>query len=368
VKEVGMIAVNTQPEMVTSHPEWFGIHRPQSYGALERYEIKAKDGTTLTLHHVPSDGSLGPLIMTPGTAMSALSFCIDTVEQNLVEFFHEKGFDVWLLDWRTSPELEAHNTPYTLDDVAKYDWPAGVDEVRARTGADKVGLFAHCLSSTAMHISFARGYLPAEKVSHAVASQVALHLVYNWVGRLKRWTYVDKVIDSRSLLHFRPEKISNQLGDKLVTLLARIIPKSYQGGNTAIHRHSAAFGDLLNMERIDKPTADLMGSLIPEVVFGFLADTQNLARTKNSFVLTKDELGNLDRLKLPITYVVGELNNMFVPKATRLTYDMLCEANGKAYYQREVIEGYGHLDCITGSNAHQDVFPRFAEALSPADP
>ncbi|MEN8128837.1 MAG: hypothetical protein ABFS45_01300, partial [Pseudomonadota bacterium] len=169
-----MTAVNTQPEIVTSHPEWFGSRRPQSYGALERYEIKAKDGATLTLHHVPGDGPLGPLVMTPGTAMSALTFCIDTVDQNLVEFFHEKGFDVWLLDWRTSPELKVHNTPYTLDDVAKYDWPAGVDEVRARTGADQVGIFAHCLSSTAMHLSFARGYLPTEKVSSAVASQVAL--------------------------------------------------------------------------------------------------------------------------------------------------------------------------------------------------
>ncbi len=361
-----MAMIQSQTDLITSHPEWFGQRRPQSYGGLERYEIPARDGATLWLHHVPGEGPLGPLVLTPGTAMSALSFCIDTVEQNLVEYFHEQGFDVWLLDWRTSPELEVHETTYTLDDVARYDWPAGVDEVRERTGADRVGVFAHCLSSTALHLSLARGYTPPEKLSRVVASQVGLHLVYNWFGRLKRWTYVDKLIDADSKLHFRPPDVTRSFGDTVITVLAPLVPKSYRGGTKACHRHSATFGDLLNLERIDKPTLDLMGSLIPEVNVGFLRDAQASARSNRSCVLGRSERHKLDGLKVPISYFVGEKNNMFVPEATRRTFDMVRSVNGEEYYRRTVIERYGHLDCVTGEKANEEVFPMFAEALKPA--
>lgn len=361
-----MAMMQSQPELITRHPEWFGDRRPQSYGGLERYEIQARDGATLWLHHVPGEGPLGPLVMTPGTAMSALSYCIDTVDQNLVEYFHELGFDVWLFDWRTSPELPVHETTYTLDDVAKYDWPAGVDEVRQRTGADQVGVFAHCLSSTALHISLAREHLPAEKLSRVVASQVGLHMVYNWFGRIKRWTFVDKLIAADSKLHFRPPEVTRSVGDTIISLMAPIVPKSYRGGTKACHRHSATFGDLLNIERIDEDTLDLIGSLIPEVNVGFLRDAQGKARSHRSCVLDRSELRHLDGLKVPISYFVGEKNNMFVPEATRRTFDLLSAVNGEEHYKRTVIERYGHLDCVTGEKANEEVFPMFAEALKPA--
>ena len=76
-----------------------------------------------------------------------------------------------------------------------------------------------------------------------------------------------------------------------------------------------------------------------------------------------DDLAHLDRLALPITFVSGEHNHMFVPEGTARSLALLSEANDPALYQRHVIADYGHLDCLIGESAATDVFPMLAEAL-----
>ena len=39
------------------------------------------------------------------------------------------------------------------------------------------------------------------------------------------------------------------------------------------------------------------------------------------------------------------------------TVERLSEANGRQLYERHVIPGYGHIDCIFGKNAARDIFP-----------
>lgn len=207
-------------------------------------------------------------------------------------------------------------------------------------------------------------HLDRAAVSHFIASQVALHLVFNWVGRLKQWLFVDKLIPARQMMHFRPERITRQFADLVLTLLAPIIPKSYTSKSKTLHRHSACFGDLLHIPQVSPLTIDLMDELIPQVIVAFLKSVESLARNRRALVLEQAELADLGGLKLPITYVVGEHNNMFVPEATRRTHELLCEKNGPETYQRIVIPAYGHLDCMVGNQANVDVFPRFKAALT----
>jgi cholesterol oxidase len=74
-------------------------------------------------------------------------------------------------------------------------------------------------------------------------------------------------------------------------------------------------------------------------------------------------LPHLDRLALPITFIHGADNECYEPKSTEITYDLLCQTNGKELYFRHVIPGYGHIDCIFGKNASNDVFPIVLNAL-----
>src|SRR6476646_7300768 len=169
---------------ISTFPPFFGERRQLSCGSLDRLHIETADGTPLLLHHV-SGGTRGPVVLSPGTAMTALSYCIDTLPMNLVEYLVSQGFDIWLFDWRTSPLLDSHKRPYTFDDVARYDWPAAIKEVKKRTGKEQISVLAHCLSSPCLLLSLVRGYTPPTDIRALVASQVALHLKVTTVGTVK---------------------------------------------------------------------------------------------------------------------------------------------------------------------------------------
>jgi cholesterol oxidase len=68
-------------------------------------------------------------------------------------------------------------------------------------------------------------------------------------------------------------------------------------------------------------------------------------------------LSNLDRYKLPLAFMTGEHNRMFVPRGLARTHDLLVEAHGPDLYRHHMIGGYAHLDCWLGEHADRDVFP-----------
>ena len=75
--------------------------------------------------------------MAPGYGNAARAFAIDTVPKNWVQYLGEHGYDVWLLDYRASPDLPSSFTQFTVDDIALRDWPAAVDTVRRETGTGR---------------------------------------------------------------------------------------------------------------------------------------------------------------------------------------------------------------------------------------
>jgi cholesterol oxidase len=346
--------------LLDSFPPYFGARRKMEFPPLERINFVAGDGSALVMHHT-SGGTRGPVIITPGTAMTALSYCIDTVPQNLVEFLVAQGFDLWLADWRTSPLLAAHQHPYTLDDVARYDWPAIVAEVRRRTQIQKLAVLAHCLSSPCFLLSLLRGYTDRAQISCFVASQVALHLHMTPVGALKLKTRMDRLLPSREMMHQRPADKTAQLSDVAVSFLSHVLPKSYSCDNPVCSRHSATFGDLIFHARVNAATHALMGDLVPECLTAFLQDVANWARQQN--ILTAEDHKHLDRLQLPITLISGAENQMFVAEATALSFELLCDANGKDSYRRTVYKDFGHLDCYIGEGASTAIWPDLANAL-----
>jgi cholesterol oxidase len=351
----------TEGAVVRTFPPFFGERREPAFPALERFSVRAADGTDLWLHHT-SGGQRGPVIVAPGTAMTALSYGIDTVPRNFVEFLVGEGFDVWLFDWRTSPLLAAHAKPYTMEQVARYDWPAAVAEVRRRTSRPDVTVLAHCLSSPCLMLSLVRGHIPQGQVRGFVASQVALDLVMTQVGMLKVETHVDRAIPAGELVHQKPDEVEHTAADLAVSVLARIIPKSYSCDNPACYRHSATFGDLILHERVDPQTHAMMGDLVPVVVTGFLHDVGVHARRRT--VLEDEDLAHLDRFDFPIQLVSGQENRMFVPESTERTYQRLVEANGPENYTRIVHEGFGHLDCYIGQGAEEEIWPGYLSVLA----
>jgi cholesterol oxidase len=346
---------------LSSFPPYFGVRREPAHPPLERIDFAAGDGSALLMHHT-SGGTRGPVLLAPGTAMTALSYCIDTVQENLVEFLVADGFDVWLFDWRTSPLLDAHERMYTLDDVGRHDWPAAIAEVRRRTGARQVAVLAHCLSSPCFLLGLLRGHIDPTHVRAFVASQVALHLHMTTVGTLKLRARLDKLLPSSEMLHQKPAQTSTRIADLAVTLLSHLIPKSYSCDNPVCARHSATFGDLILHTQVNRATHNIMGDLIPECTAGFLKDVAVWSRKRT--VLRDDDRKHLDRLRVPTHFISGSENRMFVPRGTELSFELLREVNGSDLYTRTVYEGFGHLDCYVGEGAARAIWPDLARTLS----
>ena len=74
-------------------------------------------------------GKKGPVILAHGLGVSSLAFATDLIDTNMTEYLFAHGYDVWLLDYRSSIELPYATTQYTADDVAMCDWPAAVKTV-----------------------------------------------------------------------------------------------------------------------------------------------------------------------------------------------------------------------------------------------
>jgi cholesterol oxidase len=72
---------------------------------------------------------------------------------------------------------------------------------------------------------------------------------------------------------------------------------------------------------------------------------------------------HLDRLDLPITFLHGADNKVWVPKSTEVTYDLLRKEFGDANYRRIVFQGYGHLDPVFGKHAARDTYTAFLDHL-----
>jgi hypothetical protein len=70
-----------------------------------------------------------------------------------------------------------------------------------------------------------------------------------------------------------------------------------------------------------------------------------------------DYLDDVSGLRVPIAFLHGADNRLFVPEGSEITYDVLCERNGPEYYTRDVISGYAHMDCFIGKDAARDVYP-----------
>jgi cholesterol oxidase len=243
--------------------------------------------------------------------------------------------------------LEAHKSPYTLDDVARYDWPAAIELVRKKTGQRQVSVLAHCLSSQTFLLSMVRGYLSSDSIRAMVASQVALHLRFTPVGTAKVKLHLDRLLPSNDMVHQRPQNKDSNLADIAASFMSLILPTTFSCNNRAwLPARSHA----------------IMGDLVPECLTAFLKDVAVWGR-KDS-ILTEKDLDHLDRLQLPIHFISGSENRMLVPESTEASWRFLSEANDESYYRRTVYQGFGHLDCYFGHGASEQIWPDIANTLA----
>ena len=320
------------------------------------------DGKRLRLVRY-TGGKKGPLLFTHGLGVSSLIFSIDTIDTNLLEFMVAAGYDCWLLDYRASIDLPYARDTWTADDAAREDYQPAVNLIRQVTGAKSVQVMAHCFGATTFTMAMLGGWLTG--VRSAVISQISTDVIVPYYPqRLLAQLRAPSLFSAVGIDHVNARAgVSDGAAGRMADGLIRVLVpfrREERSRNATSNRITALYGQLYETAQLNNLTFE---AALPEM-FGEanIAAFKQLARIARGGTIVDADGGDiymphLDRMAIPITFIHGELNRCFLPESTARTVAKLSERNGAALYNRHVIPGYGHIDCIFGKTAATDVYP-----------
>ena len=326
-------------------------------GPPEPHKVITSDGTELRLGRYRG-GERGPVLLVHGLGVSSRMFSLDTIETSLVETLCASGFDVWVVDWRASIDLPVSTKRWDLD-AAAADFPTVVDQVRALTGVGEIDAVVHCVGSITLFLALLRGMTGVRSV---VSSQVALDTITAAPGQWKAGLHLPGALDTLGVDSI-DAYVDTHGGwkDQLFDLMLRAQPvgKGERCDSDTCHRGTFMYGLLWEHAQLNEATHDTLHEWLGVANIEVLDHLGLMARKKH--VVSRDgdasDLDHLDRLAIPITFLHGSENAVFLPEGTERTVERLRKANPQVPYGRHVIPGYGHLDPMIGADAAHDVYP-----------
>jgi cholesterol oxidase len=321
------------------------------------------DGKTLRLARYHG-GNKGPLLLIHGSGVSSRIFSTDLIGTNLVEFLCAAHYDVWLVDLRVSIELPTATERTTADEIARYDIPAAVTKVRELTGTDGIQVIGHCLGGLALSMSLMSGL---KGVRSAVMSQVSAHPVPGLLQRIKAGLHTPQILQHLGIkdmtAYTQHEKWPHNLLDDALKFFP--VERDETCNSPVCHRATFLYGLLYEHEQLDEQLHANLQELFGIHDVELFNQLAAMVRAGHVVDANGDDvyMPNIAGMKLPIAFIHGSKNLCYLPTSTEMTYDLLVERFGPENYERHVIDGYGHIDCVFGKRAALDVFPTIVRYL-----
>lgn len=357
---------------------------------IPRYTLEGVTGAEVSVHPFSTEDGLGlqltrflasdsddVVLLVHGLTQSSDMFVMPE-HHNLVRYLHECGFgDVWALDLRMSTRFpyNAETGRHTLDDVAAFDHPAAIRELRRHLGGRRLHVVAHCIGSLTFHMSLFGGVV--DGITSLVANSVGLTPRVPAWSRLKV-TAAPVVMDYGFGLshldprfHAAPPLTRRWLLARAVSLFhhecdvpaCHLLSFMWGSGSPALYEHENLAPDTHTQERL----TDLHGVVdvsyfrhIGKMVRAGRAvkfDPDNPAHR----ALPDDYLAYVERVETPVLYLAGDRNHVFADSV--VAGHRVLEERVPGRHELDIIDGYGHVDPFIGRNAHMDVFPRIVDFL-----
>lgn len=330
----------------------------------QRFDVELADGFRNRLTRYQG-GSKGPVIVAPGFSIRAASFALDTVERNLAESLVASGYDVWLFDYRASPDSGNPTdppAPFTIDDIALLDWPAAIAKVQAVTGKPSIQALTHCISAMSLLMALAAG--ATSGVRSAICSQLTLHPITDWVNYLKADLDAATLLAGIGPLDGAFDFTSRGKDfDHEVDVAAWFlpIPPEQACKNPTCRRIFAVYGPSYNHAQLNHWTHETIAEMFGPVSIKPFEQLQLIMRNAH----VTDAAGadryltphGAKRLAIPITFVSGLANQLFYPETAQRTRTWLSRYNDPGLYRHRLFVDYAHMDLFIGRDAAQDVFP-----------
>jgi cholesterol oxidase len=310
-------------------------------------------------------GDKGPVMLASGFGMSSHSFLAPTIEQNLTEYLAGCGYDIWLFDYRAGIDLPSAGTEFTIDDIARDDWPTAVRKVMDETGREDLQAFGHCVGSVSLQMAILAGL---QGIRTAVCAQFPLHPASSVFNMVKSQIRTADVLGTLGVDGLAPD-IRPSLRDEALDIALRALPMpaEEQCGQAVCRWINAVYGCTHRHAQLNEATHRALNDMFG---FGNIESMEHL-----SLMLRKGHAvthtGGMDYFDHPermagtrLLLLQGMSNYIFHPVGSFRTWRWLRSQNPRGDYQRKELPGYAHLDAIVGTRAAIDVYPLIAEFLA----
>jgi pimeloyl-ACP methyl ester carboxylesterase len=357
-------------------------------GRVQRYTLDGVKDAEVSTHPFATEDGLGlsltrfrraecddVVLLVHGLTSSSDLFIMPE-HRNLTSYLLDNGFtDVWAVDFRMSNrfpyDCETHR--YTLDDIADYDHPAAVCELRRHIGDRRVHVVAHCLGSLSFMMSLFGGRLP--DIASMICNSVAL------TPRVPTWSRVKlrygpplfEYLFGISFLDPRfarsPRLTRDWALGRLVSLAHRecdvsechMLSFMWGSGHPAMYEHD----NLLPV------THERMGDLCSACGIYYDRHVAKMVRAGHAVKydpgdrrhngLPDDYLTHAAEVTTAILLLTGDHNRVFTDSNIVCHRQLSTMMPGRC--ELGILPGYGHLDPIVGKDAHLDVFPRIGQFM-----
>ncbi|WP_426302636.1 alpha/beta hydrolase [Arthrobacter sp. R-11] len=328
----------------------------------------AGDGVPLNLVHVtsPVEPAKGPVLLVHGSGVRAELFR-PPIPTTLVDVLLEDGWDVWMLNWRASIDLDPLS--WTLGDAAVHDHPAAVEHILQATGADTLKAVVHCQGSTSFSMSAAAGLLP--RVDTVISNAVSLHPVVPAFSRFKIDHFTPIVKAFTPYLSPAWGNRSNGYFTRFVRSLVRAT--HHECDNTVCKLVSFTYGSgrpaLWSHENLDETTHEWIKGEFAEVPVSFFEEMGRSIRAGHMVAAgSHPELPDNYEAQAPRTdarfvFLAGQDNRCFLPESQERTFRFF-QRHRPGKDALHLIPGYGHLDVFFGAHAWRDTFPIIVKELN----
>lgn len=387
--------------------------------------IEGVSGLSLPLYRLREDGDsapLGPVLLLHGASAWSHSFTVGA-GHGLAGFLLEKGFDVFLLDWRGSKNLVARYGPdaaayeaTSLDSCAEHDVRCALDGIRvARANARRpIAIVAHCVGAGVTAMAIATNRVVAaedvgktdrvDRVDRVVLSTLGLFYEVAWDGVLKGEDHLlERVrdaepkpyaVDSNPKVPF-PEAIQTaydlwpksalpQDAPERFRKLSFMFGMPYLPSRLVEGLHSedglaAQFGQMhlrlfqhgvQNVRRgfvapldADESVSDLGP---PAVRRRSISRRPVGGRVGTGTPAATDRYLDLTPWKrlTRVHLITGQQNTLWHRTSVDSMHDFLRRELSAEVCTKKVFAGYGHQDLLWGKRSVEDVFPSILEALT----
>lgn len=336
------------------------------------HPFSTDDGLTLQLTRFQRSECKDVVLLLHGLTTSSDMFIMPE-HRNLVQALLDEGYgDVWALDYRGSCRfpynLARHR--YTLDDIALFDHPAALAELRRHIPPDhRIHIVAHCVGALTTAMALFGNTIGG--ISSAILNCVALTPNVSPWAKLKLTVGPAAVENLLGIEYLNPswQREPGWFAGKVLARMSSLLHKECD--SPECHMLSFMWGDghpsAFNHANLAPETHERLGDLFGGTGVHYYRHILKMVRSNNSVVkydpadsryaaLPDDYFQHAAAMKTPLLLTQGQDNRVFADS------NILChqrlEMITPGRHRLHVFPGYGHQDVFIGKNVHEDIFPR----------